>query len=165
MPIKIVKRNPGVEPQPVEPQPVEPPVEPPVKQVALIDSHCQFLTRIPAAGLNHKDNVMIASLLGLGSKEAQQALWHEGRIVQEWIKIVPWFLHPEVGEALLPDDAVWEIHRGEVDGGFGGWATISIPSSGQGPWTASAPSSWAAFAICLLQAFKDDAYAPRLAKS
>ena len=131
------------------------------KQSGLIATHCSQLANLPPGSLTHRDNVMIAALLGYGPREAHETLWKSGTITTDWIKIAPWFLHPEIGESMLPEDALWEIHRTAVEGGYGGWATLALPSSGKGPWKAEAKSSWAAWAIVLLQAFDDDAFIPK----
>jgi hypothetical protein len=87
MPIKIIKRG-------AAPAAEDAPAEPPstfVKQVELIESHCKFLAACPGGSLGHKDEILIAALLGFGSKAAQDALWHDGRVLQEWVKIAPWY--------------------------------------------------------------------------
>jgi hypothetical protein len=164
MPIVVIRKASG-EVKKVAPVAIEP-AAPVLKEedgweytpvAEAIDLFCGQLKVLPATEMGLKTDVWIASYLGFGSKKAHDAL-RDGIYLPEWPRLIPWFTCPDVGDWILPEEAIWEIHRAAVEGGYGGWATLKL--AGQ-VWEATAKTPWAAFAICLLQARKVGAFKPR----
>lgn len=115
-----------------------------------MDALCARLAKMPAGEMGLKQDVYIAAALGFGSHKAHLMLW-EDKFADEWPYIIPWFTRPEAGDWILPPEARWSIAKTK-DGGEA-WLKI-----GEQTWEAKALVPWAAFAICLLQARRANAF-------
>jgi hypothetical protein len=116
-----------------------------------VEMFCAKLAAKQPSEITNRAEVVVAYYLGLGSKEARTRFEHANVMTVEWPRLLPWFAQPfGTGTDLLPDKATWEVARIEVDGGYGGYATLNIP--GNEPFQATAKTAWAALAICLMRA-------------
>jgi hypothetical protein len=126
-----------------------------------IETLIQELQTMPHTQLWNRVEVWVAYYLGFGSEKARDNLVRHNVVDAEWPRTLPWLAHPEVGDHILPTEAVWEVHRTTVEGGYGGWATLTI---GDKTWDASSKTPWAAFAAVMLMAKRDSGFKPRLPK-